>query len=512
MIRGRAAVGIRSVLLLGLQVAALLTAASTQQVEAGALLAGVAKVDVTSTAAGPVNDPLFVKSLVLKSGDTTAVVITVDAVAIAEIGPIRNGYLAEVRQRLEQDLKIPPTSVMINASHCHGIVCDDIAERTVQAVQQAVAALTPVRIGAGAGHEDRVMENRRLKLKDGRQADVRHAYSLPADAAIESVGPIDPEIGLLRIDRMDGGTLAVVYNFACHPILGVPSGGNTADMTGFASQVVEDNLPGAVALFLQGCGGDINPVRYKDFDQPRNAQTLGNLLGLSVLAGTRRIDCKGDGPLKVINETLTLPRRDNAERIAALTAEQQRLVASLGGTSLNFKTFLPLAVKYGLNDVNPSAESHRYLQDKLLGRADQERLDADNRRNIEQYVRNIHTMEELTRLQTNLALLKKHQATNVAAGSRTMDVELVGLRAGEFTLLTFPGELTVQIGLNLKQASPHELTFVAGYTNGYIYYAPTAEQLLNAGAAQEDCDTLLAPEWQALYEARAMRMLETLWK
>ena len=30
------------------------------------------------------------------------------------------------------------------------------------------------------------------------------------------------------------------------------------------------------------------------------------------------------------------------------------------------------------------------------------------------------------------------------------------------------------------------MTFVAGYTNGYIYYAPTAEQLLNPGAAQED--------------------------
>ena len=55
-------------------------------------------------------------------------------------------------------------------------------------------------------------------------------------------------------------------------------------------------------------------------------------------------------------------------------------------------------------------------------------------------------------------------------------------------LVTFPGELTVQIGLNIKQAAPHKPTFVAGYTNGYIYYAPTKEQLQNVGGAQEDSE------------------------
>ncbi|MCA9052570.1 MAG: hypothetical protein KDA75_01980, partial [Planctomycetaceae bacterium] len=95
----------------------------------------------------------------------------------------------------------------------------------------------------------------------------------------------------------------------------------------------------------------------------------------------------------------------------------------------------------------------------------------------------------------------------IAAGSRTVDVELLGLRIGDFILVTFPGELTVQIGLGIKERSPHEGTFVAGYTNGYIYYAPTAEQLLNVGGAQEDSDCILAPEWQALFEERVAEML-----
>jgi hypothetical protein len=478
--------------------------------DAAPLMAGAAKVDITNVEAGPVNDPLFAKALIVKSESLTMVLITVDAVAVGEIGHIKNDYLPKVRAGLA-DLNIKPSNVLINASHCHGVVCADVAERTIQAVKQAAKNLVPVRVGSGSGHEDRIMENRRLKLKSGRVVDVRHAYSMPFDDEVAEVGPIDPEIGILRFDRNDGSTLAVVYNFACHPIQGVPNGGNTADVTGFSSKVIEDNLSeGTVALFVQGCGGDINPVLYKDVEHPRDAEPLGNLLGLSTLKALRKIESNADDRLILINESLALPRADVAERIAAMEAEQLRLVQSLKGTTLNLKTFLPLVVKYNLATEFPSYYSHRYMQEKKLGRHNLSKLDADNRRNIKQYIDNIQTMEELTRTQTNLALLRKHQAENVAAGKRTVDVEVVGLRIGNFTLITFPGELTVQIGLNIKKASPHKPTFVAGYTNGYIYYAPTSEQLMNVGGAQEDCDCILAPDWQPLFEKKAADLLRRL--
>ena len=478
---------------------------------AAQLTAGVAKVDITNAEAGPVNDPLYAKALVLQNGTTTLAIITIDAVAIGEIGHIKNDFLGKVRGRIEKELHIAPGHVLVNASHCHGVVCADVDERTFQAVRAATQNMVPVQIGAGAGHEDRIMENRRLKLKNGKEVDVRHAYSMPADAEVAEVGPVDPEIGIVRLDRTDGRTLAVVYNFACHPIQGVPNGGNTADVTGFASRVIEDNLSdGTIALFLQGCGGDINPVLYKDVDHPRNAEPLGNLLGLSTLRALRKVESKADDRLTVITESIALPRADRAERIAALEAEQTRLLQSLKGTTLNLKTFLPLVVKYNVSGEFPAYYSHRYLHERQLGRDDLSRLDAENRRNMQQYVNNILTMEQLTRTQTNLALLRKHQAENVAAGKRTVDVELLGVRIGDFVLVTFPGELTVRIGLNIKRQSPHPLTFVAGYTNGYIYYAPTAEQLLNVGGAQEDSDCILAPEWQALFEAKAAEFLKKL--
>ncbi len=491
--------------------AAVVSGASCRRVFAGGMRAGAAKVDITNRDAGPVNDPLFAKALVLADGDTTLVLVTVDAVAIGEIGGIRNDFLPNVRARLERELHIDPAHVLMNASHCHGVVCGDVEDRAVRAVREAHRALVPVRVGAGAGREDRISQNRRMKLKNGREVDVRHAYSLPPDAEIAEVGPIDPQIGLLRLCREDGRTLAVVYNFACHPIQGVPSRGNTADLVGFASRVIEENLGGgAMALFVQGCGGDINPIGYKDADHPRDAEVLGTLLGLSALRGVRGISCGPGGRLAIRRQTLALPRADFSQRIAEMEAEQRRRLQSLRGTSLNLKSFLPLVVKYSLSGEFPSAESHRYLHDKALGRDGLLKLDAENRKEIRDYIENVHTMEELTRLQTNLALLQKHQAQNAAAGKRTIDVEISALRVGEFVLLTFPGELTVRIGLGIKKSSPHRLTFVAGYTNGYIYYCPTREQLLNPGFAQEDCDTLLAPDWLPIFENAAAALLRAL--
>lgn len=479
--------------------------------QAAALSAGAAKVDITDREAGPVNDPLYVRALVLKDDASTAVIITVDAVALGEIGHIKNDYLPNVRARLQEDLNIAPSSVLVNASHCHGVVCSDVAERTVQAVKQAAGNMVPVKVGAGSGSEDRIMENRRLKLKSGREADVRHAYSLPPDDEVAAVGPVDPEIGVLRLDRMDGRTLAVVYNFACHPIQGVPSKGNTADITGFASKVIEDNMSqGTIALFLQGCAGDINPVCYKDVDRPRNAEPLGNMLGLSTLAVLRKIKTENDERFRFVREVIELPRADLAQRIAAMESEQQKLLQSLQGTSLNLKTFMHLRVKYSLSPEFPSYYSHAYLHETAAGRDDLRKLDAENRANMERYMHNIHVMEELTRLQANLSLLRMHQADNQAAGKPSIEVEMLGLRVGDFVLVTFAGEPSVEIGLNIKNKSPHEHTFIAGYTNGYIYYAPTAEQLKNIGGAQEDSDCLLSPQWQGQFENKALELLKKL--
>ncbi len=480
--------------------------------EADPIQAGVSKVEITDRDAGPVNDPSYVKALVLKEGRNIAVIVTVDAVAIGEIGRIGNGYLTKVRAQLQKELGIPPTNVLINASHCHSVVRGDTDALTVQAVKAAWRSMVPVTVGAGTGHEARISENRRLKMKDGSEVDMRRAYAMPRDDAVAGVGPIDPQIGLLRLDREDGKPLAVLYNFACHPIMNPPSTGNSADFPGFASKVIEESLgEGAIALFVQGCGGDINPVRYKDVQHPPSAEPLGTMLGLSVLRALKQIETKSSDELKILNEIIALPRGTDLERrIVAIQAEQSKLLTALKPTDINFKTFLPLFVQQKISPDFPSFYSQGYLHDQALGRQNLLKLDDANRRSVDAYLENIQAMERLTRLNVNLALLRQHLAHNQAAGKPTLDVEIAGVRIGDFTLVTFPGELTVEIGLNIKRRALAPFTFVAGYCNGYIYYLPTQKQRGNTGYAQEDCDCLVAPEWEELFEAKALEILKSL--
>jgi len=480
------------------------------------LRAGTGKVDITDYDAGPVNDPSYVKALAISDGSKTAVIITVDAVAIGGIGRIGNQYLPSVRAELKKN-GIEPDNILVNASHCHSIVRADTDQLTVQAVKEAVAAMEPVRIGTGRGHEDRIMENRRLKMKDGSEVDMRRAYSMPRDEDVESVGPVDPEIGLLRFDRMEGTPLALVYNFACHPIHGVPSGGNTADFPGFASKAIEENLgdsasgKNAMAFFIQGCAGDINPAMYKVVNQVHDTEHYGNQLGLSTLQAARQIQPQETSTLKVISEIIALPRGADLEsRMEAIQAEQARIVESLKGTDISLKTFLPLYVQHKVSEDFPAYYSQRYLHEESQGRDGLTKQDQVNRASLDAYIQNIHAMEHLTRLQTNLNLLRMHLKQNQESAMPTVNVEISGIRVGDFVMVTFGGELTVEIGLAIKKRSPAANTFVAGYTNGYIYYLPTEAQRKNTGYAQEDCDCIVAPEWQRLFDERVDSVLKRL--
>ncbi|HRH99354.1 MAG TPA: hypothetical protein PLB55_25650, partial [Prosthecobacter sp.] len=215
--------------------------------------------------------------------------------------------------------------------------------------------------------------------------------------------------------------------------------------------------------------------------------------------------------LKVSNGIISVPRAaDYENRIASIEAEQKKLLTSLKPTNINFKTFLPLLIQHKLSPDFPSHYSQSYLHDQALDRKAIAQLDADNRVLVESYLANIEVMERLTRLNTNLALLKRHLAETKAAAKPMLDVEVCGLRVGDFKLVTFPGELTVQIGLNIKSLAKDPHAFVSGYTNGYIYYTPTVHQRTNTGYAQEDCDSLVAPEWQKIFESKALEVLRKL--
>ena len=105
------------------------------------------------------------------------------------LGQTDTSLARSIRARAHRELGLDPANLIFNVNHCHGVPCEDVEARTFAALAAAAAGMTPVVMGSGRGHEDRVTENRRMFLKDGSEADTRGAYALPPDEQVASHGP-----------------------------------------------------------------------------------------------------------------------------------------------------------------------------------------------------------------------------------------------------------------------------------------------------------------------------------
>jgi hypothetical protein len=73
-------------------------------------------------------------------------------------------------------------------------------------------------------------------------------------------GPVDPELGVWRIDALDGKPLALLANYACHPVvMGKSNLLLTADFPGATMAYLETQFPAVMPFFLQGGCGDLDP-------------------------------------------------------------------------------------------------------------------------------------------------------------------------------------------------------------------------------------------------------------
>ena len=153
----------------------------------------------------------------------------------------------------------------------------------------------------------------------------------------------------------------------------------------------------------------------------------------------------------------------------------------------------------------PSDFSYRYLQTEKIGSDELVGIDSVNRINIEKYLKNINAMEKLTRIQDDIATLEKHQAINNESGEDTISAEVQGIRIGDCVLITSPAEVLVEVGLNVKKASPYEHTFMAAFSNGYMHYGPPSAEYDKGGYEVTEC--LLAPQWQQIYEKKANEII-----
>jgi hypothetical protein len=456
-----------------------------------------------------VNDPLMVKVLVIDDGGMKFVLITLDVIAIGGIGELSESDSNLIRSKVAGELGISEGNVMMAASHTHlvgGQLSKNVVKLTVEAVKDAAANMEGVTVGAGKGFENTIAMNRRIRLKNGKAWTIRHANPCPPDEEVAGIGPMDPEVGVLRVDKADGSPLAVVYNYTCHPYTGLPAKGVTGEYPAYASKVIESTFEGSTAFFVQGACGDITEVLYKDTGRSRDCRPFGTALGVATVDAVRKIETK-DGALKVISAKMDFPARtDWDKKFAALDAEEKKLLRSLAGTSMNCETFVPSYIKYSLDPKTPAYYSYRYMQEKEQGIEGLEQRDAEQRRNIGKYRRNMLAMEKLTRIQANRGMLSTRKKD--IGGRSKINCQMQAIKIGDFHMITFPAEVFVQVGLNIKKNSAKSNTFFGGYANGYIHYTPVADEF--DCDAYENYNCWLAAEWQDMFEKKALGMLAAL--
>ncbi len=461
------------------------------------------------------SDPMYVRALVLDNGQQQIVLLTMDVTAIGArtisqniLDDSADDFMPRLRQRIETTFGIPGSHVSACASHSHQVprmLCDDESQidRALEAVDQARQSMVPVTIAVGSARENGLSFNRTLMMKDGTDFTVRSYHTpMPPDHEVEALRPIDPEIGVLRIDRLDGRALAIVYNFGVHLLLGAPTGEQgtiTADHVGVTLRYLEECIGDEVmAFFLQGAVGDSCEVCTFDPEHPSSAQSYGTQLGQSVMRAW--IDARPcSARLDVVTRQIDLPlRSDIPAVIAALKQEQAQLLASLQYTSLNFKSFLPLYLKYALSADFPSHWAFRYLHADNRGDLALRAMDERNRHAIDKYLDSIKTMERMAGNQEKIATLEKHQEVIEQLGTPVIAAEFKGIAIGDCIFVTAPMEILAETALTLKDKSPFEHTFIVSLSNGYLHYAPPASYYPRGGYEVTEC--LLAPAWQVTFE------------
>jgi neutral ceramidase len=155
-----------------------------------------------------------------------------------------------------------------------------VKDTLVRAVKEARGALQPARIAFGQGIAMANI-NRRAKEVDGQ-----------VSIGLNPDGPVDRQIGLIRIERPDGGLLAVVANYAMHGT--VMNGQNlqiSGDGPGVVTAYLEQKL-GAPVLYVNGAAGNLAPI-YSVYPDARS----GHLSQFRVLLGDRILTAlKAMGP------------------------------------------------------------------------------------------------------------------------------------------------------------------------------------------------------------------------
>jgi hypothetical protein len=270
---------------------------------AGTFRASAVKVDITPSSPqwlegykarknDGVRDHIYHRIAAIDDGKTAIYFISTETCLMSP------GYVDKVKKDIQQQLGIAPQSIWWMATHTHsapeigppGVIAAFMPERYNQAtagesnpeytdfqeakliegLREARKELQPARLALGLGFSTANIDRRAMddqgKMTIGLNPD----------------GPTDRQIGLIRLEALDGKLIALLANYPIHgTVLGEDNLKITGDVQGVVSEYVERKL-GAPMLFINGAEGNLAPI-YSVYPDPES----GHLDQFRVLVGDR---------------------------------------------------------------------------------------------------------------------------------------------------------------------------------------------------------------------------------
>jgi len=360
-----------------------------------------------------VHDPLQGQVLLLRAGEVSLVLVTLDLLGV----PLQ--FTRRVRSAVEARTGVPQDHIMLACSHTHsgpaGILTEVPGLHTE--ADPVLQEFLLRKIAGAAAEAQRTLEPATWGCTRGRVHGVGANRNNPLE------GPQDEEVLVLRLDDDLGHPQTVLMNYGCHPtIMGHDNLLFSADFPGAARRALQAVYPDTIFMFANGASGDISTRFTRRGQTFTEVERSGRILAGEVLRALQFVT----------------------------TSPSARLAAAAGQLELPFRNF-------------PSAEEAQRQIEARQKELDE--LEAAGAAHGD-------IRKALTRLQGAQGQLLLRAAL---AGKSSVETEIQALALDDFTLLGLPGEPFTRIVLDIKDESPFEHTALVSYANDETGYFPDSQ-------------------------------------
>jgi neutral ceramidase len=405
-----------------------------------------------------VHDDLYAKALALESGGERAAIVACDLISL------RPALVAELRREVELVTGLSPDRVLFHATHTHcgpqlhPLFWNLIGGEAAKAAERYRAEL-PSQVAEAVRLAIAGLQRARVWAALGREERVsfNRRFLLkdgsvvmnPPPRSAQIVRPmagIDPDLPVLYFDSPEGKPIATWVSFAMHPaIAGGPE--FSADYPGaLAAALSKVKGQSMLTLFTMGTAGDVNHIDVNATGQEKGQREVTRV-GERLAADVMRAYTE----LRPVQDPTLRFRRQRLRlaprEYAAAEWEEARRVFP----------------RYGTRDGPPFLD----------------------------VVKAWRVME----------------SADLKGAPLEADVQAMSL-GGRITWVGLPGEIFVDLGKALKQASPYPFTIVSGMSaSGTISYVPTrvafpqgSYEVVSARVAPGGGEALIEAAAQLLYE------------